>query len=202
MPIRSPRGRGAAYRSVWQWPLRSPARLAVTAVVVIAVAVGVSLAVTSLRGTPAAGLLAGGSDTAATPGVSDPSQVGAGAAGPTVLPPVAPLTPTALPLSQAPVAALQVASRWSAAWVNHPAGITSEQWLAGLRPYTTDEYLAQLTDVDPANVPADRVTGPPRAVQVAPRSLKVEVPTDALTLLVLVVDTDNNGWRVAGYDRA
>ena len=30
----------AAYRSLWQWPLRSPARLAGTVVVVLAVVVG------------------------------------------------------------------------------------------------------------------------------------------------------------------
>ena len=30
--------------------------------------------------------------------------------------------------------------------------------------------------------------------------MQVEVPTDALTLDVLVVLTDD-GWRVAGYDR-
>jgi hypothetical protein len=31
--------------------------------------------------------------------------------------------------------------------------------------------------------------------------VQVEVPTDALTLRILVVDTEA-GWRVAGYDRA
>jgi hypothetical protein len=36
---------------------------------------------------------------------------------------------------------------------------------------------------------------------VAARSVQVEVPTNALTLDVLVVLTDD-GWRVAGYDRA
>ena len=35
----------------------------------------------------------------------------------------------------------------------------------------------------------------------APRSLRVQVPTDALTLVITVVDTDA-GWRVSGYDRA
>jgi hypothetical protein len=44
------------------------------------------------------------------------------------------------------------------------------------------------------------VTGEPRPVQVAPRSVQVEVRTDAATLLLLVVDTEN-GWRVAGHDR-
>ncbi|WP_214368390.1 hypothetical protein [Pseudonocardia sp. H11422] len=201
MPIRSPRGRAAAYRSVWQWPLRSPVRLAITGVVVLALAVGVSIAVTSLRGTPAGGLMSR-SGASATPDPGGRSSTGAGGvAQPTALPPVAPLVPSTLPLSHAPRAALRVAADWADAWVDHPDGITSEQWLAGLRPLTTDEYLGVLANVDPANVPAARVTGSPQPVKVAPSSVRVEVPTDALTLIVLVVDTED-GWRVAGYDRA
>jgi hypothetical protein len=72
-------------------------------------------------------------------------------------------------------------------------------------PYTTPEYLGVLTTVDPANVPANKVTGPARAVAVSPSSVRVDVPTDALTLVVLVVNTGAEGgdqWRVAGYDRA
>jgi len=57
-----------------------------------------------------------------------------------------------------------------------------------------------LTGVDPANIPASKVTGEPRPVRVAARSLQVDVPTNALTLRVLVVETED-GWRVAGYDR-
>lgn len=197
MPIRSPRGRAAAYRALWQWPLRSPTRLAVTAVVVIGLAVGASVAV---------GLFGGGSGSLlrsdATPGAAAPSRPApvAGSA-PTALPPVPELRPQTLPLSQAPAAALQVASRWSAAWLRPRADLTTEQWLAGLAPYTSEEYLGVLAAVDPANIPATRVTGQARPVRVAPRSLQVEVPTDALTLLVLVVDTED-GWRVTGYERA
>jgi len=110
------------------------------------------------------------------------------------------LTPTPLPTSSAPGTALSVAARWAAAWTNHPDGITNEQWVGGLRALTTPEYLGVLAGVDPANVPASRVTGEPQAVKVAARSVTVEVPTDTLTLVVLVVQTED-GWRVAGYDR-
>ena len=102
--------------------------------------------------------------------------------------------------SAAPSPALAVAARWAAAWTNHPQGGTAQEWVDGLRPYTTEEYLAVLAGVDPANIPADRVTGEPRALRVAARSVQVEVPTDTLTLVVLVVATED-GWRVAGYDR-
>jgi hypothetical protein len=85
--------------------------------------------------------------------------------------------------------------------VDHPPGTTSEQWIDRLRPFTTDEYLGVLGGVDPANVPASRVTGEPQAVRVAARSVQVQVPTNSITLVVLVVATED-GWRVAGYDRA
>jgi hypothetical protein len=197
MPIRSPRGRMSAYRVLWQWPLRSPARLAVTVATVIALAVGASLAVGVLSGgsTGSAGLFATGR-------TGEPSAAGraAGEATPTAPAPVPESTPTTLPLSQAPPAALDVAARWAAAWVSHPPGITSEQWVAGLRDLTTPEYLGVLAGVDPANIPASSVTGGPQPVRVEPRSVQVQVPTDTLTLLVLVVESEN-GWRVAGYDR-
>ena len=111
------------------------------------------------------------------------------------------LTPEALPVSQAPRQALETARVWAAAWVNHPDGMTSQQWVAGLRPYTTDEFLGVLAGVDPSNVPASRVTGPATPTRVAPKSIEVTVPTDTLTLRILVVDTEA-GWKVSRYDRA
>jgi hypothetical protein len=192
VPIRSPRGRAAAYRAVWSWPLGSPLRLAVTAVVVVGLVVLVSFAV-------------GGRESSGTGGIASPTTTtvtrGPSSAGPTALPPVAPLTPTTLPLSAAPPDALQVAANWAAAWVNHPDGVTNEVWVNGLAPFTTSEYVGTLAGVDPANIPAGQVTGPARATEVSPRSVDVDVPTDAVTLAITVVQTEA-GWRVAGYDQA
>lgn len=196
MPIRSPRGRAAAYRALWQWPLRSPARLAVTSVLVVALVVGAGIALGGLGaggGSASSRPAAGGPATTARPAPGAPTQ--------TALPPVPELTPTTLPVSRAPAAAMDVARRWSAAWLRPRPGVSTQQWLDGLRPYTSEEYLGVLAAVDPANIPATRLTGAPRPVRVSPRSLQVEVPTDAVTLLVLVVDTEQ-GWRVAGYERA
>ncbi len=194
MPIRTPRGRSAAYRQLWQWPLRSPRRLAATAVVLLALMVGVSLLVSTLAGR-ATGDPASARGTPDATGVTQPNASAASR-----VPPVAELSPSILPLSQAPPAALSTASSWATAWVNHPAGMTTEQWLAGLRPFTTEEYLGVLGAVDPANVPASQVTGPPKPVLVSPNSVRVEVPTDTLTLLLVVV---NNGtdWRVSRHER-
>ncbi len=196
MPIRSPRGRAAAYRALWAWPLRSPARLAVTATGVVAVVVAVTVGIGMTR-----------PQAVPTPSPTPTPNVVVGPGGPpltpepTALPPVADLKPTTLPVSAAPSAALQVASTWARAWVRPPDGTPPAKWLDGLRATTTDEYLGVLAGVDPSNIPATKVTGGAKAVAVSPRSLQVQVPTDALTLLITVVDTDA-GWRVSGYDRA
>ncbi len=205
MPIRSPRGRAAAYRAVWQWPLRSPARLAVTAAVVFAGVVGVSTALTALN--PPAPEAAASTSSSATTGSGTPRAAPSSTPrepripAPTALPPVSEPTPSSLPLSSAPAAALQVASTWASAWVRPAEGTTAEQWLEGLRSTTTEEYLGVLATVDPAAIPATRVTGEPRPVSVAANSVEVEMATDALTLLVLVVRTEAGDWRVSGYDR-
>jgi hypothetical protein len=198
VPIRTPRGRSAAYRALWQWPLRSPARLGLTVVLLLAVVVGAVAGIGAVTVRSAGTAVASGGATL-TP---QPAPAGrpATSVAPTVLPPVRPLTPSTLPPSAAPDPALSVAARWAAAWVNHPQGVSAQQWVDGLRPFTTDEYLGVLVGVDPANIPATRVTGEPRATKVASRSVQVTVPTNALTLDVLVVLTDE-GWRVAGYDR-
>jgi hypothetical protein len=201
MPIRTPRGRSAAYRALWQWPLRSPGRLAVCVVLVLGAVIGVVTAVGALQGTRAVGSAIGAPETstAAAPRTGTVSQPSTSTA--TILPPVPELTPSSLPVTAAPSPALSVAARWAAAWVDHPQGITPQQWVDGLRPFTTDEYLGVLTGVDPANVPATTVVGEPRAVRVAARSVQVDVRTNALTLRVLVVATED-GWRVAGYEKA
>lgn len=200
MPIRSPRGRAAAYRAIWQWPLRSPARLAVTVVVVVAVVVGVSAGLGALGGGPRetggeTGPVAGG------PTATRTSTGRSATPAPTALPPVADLTPMTLPPSAAPAAAVEVAARWSAAWLRPAEGVTGPQWMEGLRPFTTDEFLGQFATVDPANIPATRLTGEPQPVRVAANSVQVDVPTDALTLRVLVVLTEDRVWRVSGFDR-
>ncbi|MCO1655390.1 hypothetical protein [Pseudonocardia humida] len=195
MPIRTPRGRSAAYRAIWQWPLRSPARLASVVVVVLLVAVGVTVGLGYLRGpepatpltSPTARPSAGANPSAGTPR----STPGTGPSSSAVSP---------LPLSQVPPEALDAAERWAKAWVRPDEGTPARVWLDGLRPLTTEEYLGVLSGVDPENIPATRVTGDPSPVRVAERNVQVEVPTDAVTLRVLVVDTES-GWRVAGYDR-
>jgi hypothetical protein len=201
VPIRSPRGRAAAYRALWQWPLRSPARLALTVAVAALAAVALTSGLAALAGPPPPPA------PAAAPAPSGPSATARPSGAPrtptpTALPPVPDLVPTTLAPSSADPEALDVAGRWAAAWVRPAEGTTAAQWLAGLRPLTTEEYLGVLGTVDPANVPATQVAGAPRAVRVAESSVRAEVPTDTVTLLVLVVRTELGEWRVSGYDQA
>jgi hypothetical protein len=200
VPIRSPRGRAAAYRALWQWPLRSPARLALSVGLLVLVAITVSTGLAALAGPPPAPSPTAGSTTASTSSPERPSTGADRTPTPTALPPVPDLVPTTLPPSSADPAALDVAARWTAAWVRPAEGTTAAQWLEGLRPLTTEEYLGLLATVDPANIPATQVTGAPRPVRVAESSVQAEVPTDAVTLLVLVVRTELGEWRVSGYD--
>jgi hypothetical protein len=201
MPIRTPRGRGAAYRPLWQWPIRSPGRLVGCLLVLLAVLVAGNALIGHLyHRSDSGGIFADVGPAVPAPALPTdqaPDQ-------PTRLPPVPALTPTRLPITDAPAAALTVAARWTQAWARHPAGTTTQSWVDRLKPYTTDEYLGVLATVDPSNVPASKVTGPARAILVSPSSVRVEVPTDAVDLVVLVVNTSNtgNGWKVAGYDRA
>ena len=95
MPIRSPRGRGAAYRSVWQWPLRSPARLIGCGVALVVVLIGVNslLGLAGIR--HSGGLLGTTGPTATTPAK-----------------PGAPRGPAAAPTTESSPTAIQVKFHW------------------------------------------------------------------------------------------
>ncbi|MFF5990240.1 hypothetical protein [Prauserella flavalba] len=197
MPIRTNRGRAAVYRRLWGWPLRSPTHLIGTFIVVVAVLVAAGIVVPRLVGdsgagaTPPAGQSQGASGSPTDDRLTTTSPLPTRLSEPLAKPTTAPPAP----------AALRVAANWASAWVNHPQGVTNEQWLEGLRPYTTEEYLPVMRSVNPANIPATKVTGEPRATSSFTSSVEVQVPTDGPTLSITVVST-NAGWRVADYNQA
>ncbi|OXM68594.1 MULTISPECIES: hypothetical protein [Amycolatopsis] len=197
MPIRTNRGRAAVYRRIWGFPLRSPAHLVGTAVAVIVLIVAIGIVVPQLLGNP--------NRSGPTPvRIQDP---GAGSsptsAGSSPAPMSTRLTaPLLQPTSAAPdPAALRIAKQWATAWATHPDGITNAQWLDGLRPLTTEEYLPEMSTVDPANIPATRVTGEPTVTKSYTSSVEVLVPTDGPKLSITVAKTPS-GWLVTGYDQA
>jgi hypothetical protein len=213
MPIRTNRGRAAVYRKLWGWPMRSPRHLVILLLVVAAVVLMIGIIVPQVVGTgggrpgaaaqtsdttsDAAGST-GGDDTGTSDGGAPATDTTGSASSdlPTRLP-SPPQKPTSAPPADG---ALKVADSWGKAWVHHPAGTTSAKWLDGLKPYTTEEYLVEMSTVDPANIPATKVTGPPVPKQSYTSSVTANLPTDGGTLAITVIDTPQ-GWRVAFYEQ-
>ncbi|MGH3624338.1 MAG: hypothetical protein ACRDQ5_21555 [Sciscionella sp.] len=193
MPIRTNRGRAAVYRKFWGWPLRSPVHLLATVLAVALVAVVIAVL---LPNRPGGGRAEGSGSTLTTSATPTQEQPTESTQQTRLSRPVE--TPSSAP--PAPEA-LQVAGNWAEAWVNHPNGISNEKWLDGLRPYTTEEYLPVMRSVDPANVPASKVTGAARATSSYTSSAEIVVPTDGGELRLSVIRTPQ-GWRVAGYTKA
>lgn len=201
MPIRTNRGRAAVYRRLWGWPLRSPKHLVITGLLVAIVSGGLGFLLPEIVGEQKTQSTAATRSTTTTrsPWLGQNPDTGTGQG----------TTPTATRLS--PVdsrtsvppdpAGLDVASKWGAAWVKHQ-GVSKEQWLAGLAPFTTEEYLrAKMSTVDIANVGADTVTGPVTAKASYTGSLTATLPTNGPTLSLTLIRTAD-GWRVAGYEEA
>ncbi|MBB4685978.1 hypothetical protein [Amycolatopsis jiangsuensis] len=196
MPIRTNRGRAAVYRRLWGFPLRSPRHLVGTLVFLAIVVIVLGIVLPRVTGKESnAAAPPPEPATSSRPGVAAP--VPSTATLPTRL-----SSPLATPTSAAPSPeALNVAKQWAEAWVRHPAGVTNADWLNGMRALTTEEYLPVMSTVDPANIPATRVTGDPAVTSSYGSSVQVVIPTDGPKLSITVVRTDA-GWRVADYDQA
>lgn len=203
MPIRTNRGRAAVYRRLWGWPMRSPRHLTIVVFVVAVFVIAIGILVPQLTGGPKPGSGAAaessGNTTSApnAPGTTNtPGVTGSTSALPTRI-----TEPPSAPTSAPPdPAALDVADSWAKAWVNHPDGVSTEDWLADLRPFTTEEQLTEMATVEPGNIVATKVTDDPEVVESFTSSVKVEVPTDDGNLLITVIDTPD-GWRVAFYEQ-
>ena len=208
MPIRTNRGRAAVYRKLWGWPMRSPRHLIVTFLVVFAVVLTIGLVVPRVLGTAGGGSTATGAGTtdSTNPTAAAPATGTAPVAATTTVPqgslPTRITAPSQAATPAPPAArAMEVANRWAKAWVNHPKGVTTEQWLNGLRDFTTEEQLAVMSSVDPENIPATAVTGAGVATSSYTTSVNVNVPTNGGTVSILVIATPQ-GWRVAHYEQA
>lgn len=192
MPIRTHRGRAAVYRRLWGWPLRSPKHLALAIVVLAVAAVGISLLLPDPpRASPPPD--SGTSDTAASTSASSPVPE-TSASPPSI---TVPTTPP--PDSPPDPAGVAVAEAWAKAWTHHPQGTTKQQWLDGLRPHTTPEFLPEMESVALANVPT-AVTGRPKPTDSTAKTMTVRVPTDDGDIEIMLVNTPQ-GWRTASYDK-
>lgn len=205
MPIRTYRGRTAVYRRLWGWPLRSPKHLAGAVVLVVAVASGVGLLLPNVPSATSTGSASRETDSDYE---SDPREglsggdTGTRSAGAREGSPPSISVPNVEPSSVQPdPAGLDVVREWVSEWTRPSEDMTREQWIEGLRPYTTPEFIGVMNTVDPANVPATEITGQLQVDESTKTSMRVRVPTDGPTVRVHVIRSSSEGWRVSGYDR-
>jgi hypothetical protein len=139
----------------------------------------------SIVGTSASGLPAGGDALPTALPTAPPS-------GPLLYSPVPPVTKKGSPTPQS------VAKSFGKAWLHHD-GVTPAAWLQGVSAYTTSALATQLASTNPANVPANEVTGAVTIVDDAADACGANVPTDTGTL-VLTMQRVANRWLVSAVD--
>lgn len=91
-----------------------------------------------------------------------------------------------------------VAKAFALAWVKHD-GVTPDRWYAGVLPHCTEELAGKLAGVDPATVPADRLTGEPTLVPYAESIADATIEVDS-GLLRLRLTAVQGRWLVDGVD--
>jgi hypothetical protein len=91
-----------------------------------------------------------------------------------------------------------VAKAFGRAWVDHQ-NVTAEEWYAGLLPHCTETLAKKLEGVDPAGVPADRLTGEPVLIPYADRIVDATIQVDS-GLLRLRLTAVGGRWLVDGID--
>lgn len=91
-----------------------------------------------------------------------------------------------------------VAYAFASAWVNHQ-NVSPKKWRDRLLPNITTKLADELTGVDPAGVPADRVVGRPSLVPVSATVVNAVVSMDSGKLGLRLISPDGQ-WVVDGID--
>ncbi|KOX17292.1 hypothetical protein ADK67_38780 [Saccharothrix sp. NRRL B-16348] len=199
MPIRTNRGRAAVYRRLWGWPLRSPRHLVASIVGVTVLVTTISVVIPNAIKPQPTGSTAGTTSTVVTGG--NGTQVGVLPTVTSTALPTKAQSPTAAP-SSAPVNpnAQLVADMWVDAFsAFQPGKTTKEQWLAGLKPHTSNEKFPALESVDPANVPAV-IDEPVKAIKSFTASAEFEARLEDGKLIVTVAKLPE-GWVVTDWTK-
>jgi hypothetical protein len=128
-------------------------------------------------------------DSVAPTGTVNPSNVDGDVAS------EAPPTPLTSPGRAQPEA---VAYAFASAWVDHK-NVSAKTWRDQLLPNATTNLANELRGVDPAGVPADRVTGRPSVAAVSASLVTAVVTTNSGTLSLRLTAPDGH-WLVDGID--
>lgn len=108
--------------------------------------------------------------------------------------PPSPQQPVTSPGTAKPQA---VAEAFAAAWLHHQ--VSEQAWYAALLPHSTPDLATKLSDVDPAGVPADRITGEPTLVPRGATFVEVSFPVDTGVLRLRLI-APGGRWLVDGVD--
>ena len=169
-----------------RWPLWSWRNLTITAALMLALLAVVGRATDGQASTrPAAA-------PAAPPTSASTQQTMSASPSPT---PTTTTASTSAPSASGPVtkqSATAVASAFVRAWSSD--GASRDAWHAAMEPWASPELLRALASTDPAQVPADRVTGDARLTSSAKTSATVLVPTDGGDVLVTLT-ASGGGWK-------
>ena len=198
MPIRTNRGRAAVYRRLWGWPLRSPRHLAASIIMFVVVVVALGIIIPKVLDRQPSSPSSVGQSSTSPQGTQVGQLPSSGASLPTKQPPPSASASAAPPAADAQL----VAELWAENWIKPPPDNDVNKWLAQLRPYTTEEFLAQMATIDPKNVP-DKLTPGVRAVRSTVSSADFEVTTDlGKVVITLIKISPSNEWRVNSYTKA
>jgi hypothetical protein len=169
--------------------------LLVTRVLRSRAGVALALAVLVLVVVAAARALSGPGDTA-TAHLPVPPLVASGSQPHEdgLLSPAATASPTPIPGAETPE---EVARAFAADWLAR--GASAADWHSRLARRATPELARKLSGVDPATVPANRITGDPAVIAHAATIVDVIVPVDSGELRLHLVATSDR-WLVDGVD--
>jgi hypothetical protein len=93
---------------------------------------------------------------------------------------------------------MAVARAFASAWLRH-RDVSADEWQAGLLPHATEDLTQRLEGVDPAGVPADRITGDLTLIPRGTDFVEVTVPVDSGRLLLRLIAPEGR-WLVDGVD--
>jgi hypothetical protein len=91
-----------------------------------------------------------------------------------------------------------IASDFANAWLNH-ATVTADQWYKAVTKYATTNLAGKLKQVDPAGVPADKITGDVALIFHSPSYVDAQVPADGGVITLRLLATSGR-WLVDGVD--